>query len=108
MIFFLSFKDFKYYFPINQQPKFEDTVKENNNNNCVINIVDITTLNSVLYSLNGLNNFNQNNVMIYKLSRPQLMGSTGNLGKLNDDDDLIVKTRYIMKISSNLDINIFG
>ena len=45
--------------------------------------------------------------MIYKLSRPPLMGSTGNLGKLNDDD-LIVKTRYIMKISSNLDINIFG
>ena len=84
MISFLNFKDFKYYLPINQQPKFEDRVKENNNNNCVINIVDITTLNSVLYSLNGLNNFNQNNVMIYKLSRPHLMGSTGNLCKLND------------------------
>ena len=24
--------------------------------------------------------------MIYKLNRPQLMGSTGNLGKLNEDE----------------------
>ena len=84
MISFLNFKDFKYYLPINQQPKFEYTVKNNNNNNCVSNIVEIITLNNVLYSLNSLNN--QNNVIIYKLNRPHLMESTGNLGKLNDDE----------------------
>ena len=81
-ISFLNFKDFKYYLTINQQPKFEYTFKQNNNN-CVSNIVEIITLNNVLYSLNILNN--QNNVMIYKLNRPHLMESTGNLGKLNDD-----------------------
>ena len=84
MISFLNFKDFKYYLPINQQPKFEDAVKKNNNNNCVHNIVELITLKNVLYSLNSLNN--QNNVIIYKYNRPQLMGSTGNLGKLNDDE----------------------
>ena len=65
MISFLNFKDFKYYLPINQQPKFEYTVK-NNNNNCVSNIVEIITLNNVLHSLNSLNN--QNNVIIYRKS----------------------------------------
>ena len=44
--------------------------------------MEIITLNNVLYSLNSLNN--QNNVIIYKLNRPHLMESTGNLGKLND------------------------
>ena len=83
MISFQNFKDFKYYLPTNQQPKFEDTFKKNNNNNCVHNIVEIITLNNVL-SLNSLKN--QNNVIIYKLNRPHLMESTGNLGKLNDDE----------------------
>ena len=104
---FLSFKDFKFDLPINQQPKFEDTIK-NNNNNSASNKEEIITPNNLLYSLNDLNNVSQNNEMINKLSQPKLMGSMGSLGKLSDCKFNSQNSIHYMKKPSNLDMNIFG